>query len=173
MNRFKDLVIIIIILLPPRALYSCPAPSKIKINETTFEEVESMYNVLLSQTSEDNYVYTQLNASDFQIEGLNKVFVVTNPQGIIENFNLRIDKSKFDQINALLASKYVLKSSKIANVGNKLVKYKDGECWIFLTALHMDFELELVYTTDNFRKKRVIEIKREQEQKRQSILDKF
>lgn len=61
------------------------------------------------------------------------------------------NKNKFDELNAQLKQKYKkVIYSKIPFVGDKKVKYKDGKSVIEISAPHLSFEMEIIYSTQAF-----------------------
>ncbi|SMB35758.1 conserved hypothetical protein [Serratia proteamaculans] len=108
--------------------------------------------------------------SQINFDGLQKVTLVFDRAGVLELVLAQFPKNKFDSINSTLKGKYKFVNGEIPHVGNKWVKYKDGNSYITLDAPHMSFDMDLEYITDDFLKS--IKKQRSEENNKKSINEK-
>lgn len=148
-----------------------PKPLGLEIGKATISDFEQKFP---QATYIDNNLYTSgrmysLNSREVALEGLQKdvVFIFNRDEslaGVLMTFN----KDKFNELNGQLKKKYkkVIKSV-IPFVGNKLVKYKDGNSVVELNAPHLSFEMELSYLSDSFIKTINAQIQKNENAKKQ------
>ena len=111
----------------------------------------------------------RLSRSEIALDGLSKdVVFIFNQDESLAGVSMSFDKQKFDELNAQLKKKYkkVIKSV-IPFVGNKLVKYKDGNSVVELNAPHLSFEMELTYLSDDFIKTMNNQLQQQEKAKKQ------
>ena len=122
------------------------------------------------RSSWTNGVMYKSDGKVHNVEGLKNITYIFNSVRVLDAIIINMDKNYFDKINNYLKSKYILVTQTNPPVGDKFVKYKQGNSIIEIHAPHMDFEMEIVYKTTAFdfvRKQKLQEEinKKEQEQK--------
>lgn len=86
--------------------------------------------------------------SSFDIEGLDDVIFIFDPDHRLIGVVMDMDKSRFDSVLARLKSKYHLVSQTVPLVGNKTARFHDGSTTIDIDAPHMSFAMQVRYAED-------------------------
>lgn len=107
------------------------------------------------------------------IEGLKGVIYIFNKISHLDVIKLTMNKDYFDKINKYLKSKYTLISQSIPPVGDKFVKYKQGNSIIEINAPHLNFEMTVTYKTTAFDRVFNQQVKKEKQSKEQEQKAKF
>lgn len=153
------------------AVNADPKPLGLEIGKATISDLEQKFP---QASFFDNNLYTngkmfRLSRSEVALDGLSKdVVFIFNQDESLAGVSMSFDKQKFDELNAQLKKKYkkVIKSV-IPFVGNKLVKYKDGNSVVELNAPHLSFEMELTYLSDDFIKTMNNQLQQQEKAKKQ------
>ena len=148
-----------------------PKPLGLEIGKATVSDLEQKFPQV---TSLGNNLYTSgkmysLSRNEVPLDGLAKdVLFIFNDDESLACVSMTFNKDKFSELNEQLKKKYkkVIKSV-IPFVGNKLVKYKDGNSVVELNAPHLSFEMDLSYMSDNFIKNMNNQIQQQEKAKKQ------
>ena len=105
----------------------------------------------------------------FNIQGLKKTLFIFDKQNKLAVIMMTFDKNQFDTVYGYLKNKYPLKSKTIPFVGNKNVIFVKDQNKIEITAPHMSFDMDVVYSTDVFNRayNRIRRLERQQKNKRE------
>ncbi|WP_085116839.1 hypothetical protein [Serratia proteamaculans] len=151
--------------------FADPTVFGLTLGKTTNKEVESKYSIKpFAENKYSNGNMYEIPMSQINFDGLQKVTLVFDRAGVLELVLAQFPKNKFDSINSTLKGKYKFVNGEIPHVGNKWVKYKDGNSYITLDAPHMSFDMDLEYITDDFLKS--IKKQRSEENNKKSINEK-
>ncbi|WP_375326633.1 hypothetical protein [Candidatus Tisiphia endosymbiont of Nemotelus uliginosus] len=95
----------------------------------------------------DNYY---INNKGVALEGVKELLVICNDDNIIQAIILTFNNKKFEEVYELLAEKYQPISNHFLNVTNKEAKFASNDCTIILDAPHVNFDVSLIYITNEF-----------------------
>ena len=84
------------------------------------------------------------------LEGVKNNAVIFNKGGKITAIMLELDKSRFDEIESMLAHKYVVVKKQISFAGDKYAKYQNDEDLIELDAPYLSSVMKLTYSEQIF-----------------------
>lgn len=146
-------------------------PLGFKLGKTILSEVKKI-DKTMKNTGISEWTNGEMYKSDgkvYEMEGLEEVLYIFDRHDRLEVVSLTIDKNNFDKINNLIKTKYSLVSQEIPYVGDKFVKYRQGNSYIIVEALHMGFSMNLIYETVNFNET-YIRVKAEKERNKESVL---
>ncbi len=122
------------------------------LGKTTIDELTKEYQSAVKEgISEwtDGAIYSiPVNALDF--EGVKGDYVVFTQDGKLTAITINLDKERFNKIHEMLAKKYKVAQKNIPFVGNKFVRYTNGDDVIELNAPHLSFEMNLLYAEKKF-----------------------
>jgi hypothetical protein len=129
-------------------VHADPTVFKMQLGQTTEAELKKMYKVSHEGTNKYSFgnMYS-VPTSSIDFEGLQEVTAIFNEQGVLVAVLTKLPKRKFDYLNSALSGKYKLVNKNIPFVGNKSVKYADGNTEITLDAPHMSFDMSMNYIT--------------------------
>ena len=88
------------------------------------------------------------------LEGVKNNAVIFNKGGKITAIMLELDKSRFDEIESMLAHKYVVVKKQISFAGDKYAKYQNDEDLIELDAPYLSSVMKLTYSEQIFQEKK-------------------
>lgn len=146
-------------------------PLGFKLGKTMLSEVKKT-DKEMKKTGISEWTNGEMYKSDgkvYEMEGLEEVLYIFDRHDRLEVVSLTINKNNFDKINNLIKTKYSLVSQEIPYVGDKFVKYRQGNSYIIVEALHMGFSMNLIYETVNFNET-YIRVKAEKERNKESVL---
>lgn len=108
-------------------------------------------------------------SNHFKIQGLKKTLFIFDNKDKLAVIMMTFDKNQFDTVFGYLKSKYSLQSKRIPFVGNKSAVFVKDRNTIKITAPHMSFDMDVVYSTDTFDKsyKRIQRLERQQKNQRE------
>ena len=121
-------------------------PFGLKIGEMKFSEFQKkVRSTDMGINSWSKGVMRGIPVEELNIEGLKDAVAIFNEDNILVGLLLTFNKSKFDSLNAMAKQNYQTVSSQIPYVGDKFVKYKDGDTEIRLDSIHMSFDMSMVF----------------------------
>ncbi|EAA4084352.1 hypothetical protein DO628_20860 [Salmonella enterica subsp. salamae] len=97
----------------------------------------------------DGEIYS-IPAGVLNFDGLKGDYVIFTQDGKLTAITINLDKERFNKIHEMLAKKYKVAQKNIPFVGNKLVRYTNGDDVIELNAPHLSFEMNLLYAEKKF-----------------------
>lgn len=154
-----------------------PEPLGFQIGTTPYQKVKAgvaSYNFKYSGKNKwNNGPMYESKQNTFGIDGLKNVTFIFDDDKMLDALMMKMNKNKFDAVYNYLNSKYILISKTIPYVGDKYVKFKKGNSVIIIEAMHMSFEMIVVYKTVEFDQQHIAGTKREKNQKERTQLDKF
>ncbi|MEG1213504.1 MAG: hypothetical protein RSE29_20510 [Leclercia sp.] len=84
------------------------------------------------------------------LEGVKSNAVIFNKSGKITAIMLELDKNRFDEVQSMLAHKYVVQKKQISFAGDKYAKYQNNNDVIELDAPYMSPIMKLTYSEQMF-----------------------
>lgn len=90
-----------------------------------------------------------IDPNSLSIKGIDNALAIFDENKILVGLIIDLDKSRFDEINKMASSNYKLISSNLPFVGDKTVRYSDGDTEIIILAPHMSFNMELQFLHDS------------------------
>lgn len=149
-------------------------PFGLEIGSDQLGDVKAAYQGHVSGQSKwtDGPIY-KIEPSSLGIAGLSDAFLIFDKDETLTGLVLSFNKNRFASLNKMAAETYTLVTSDIPFVGDKYVKYLDGDTTIKLTAEHMGFEMLMTYsspTLESAYKSRVRAIETAKKAKEQSAL---
>lgn len=109
----------------------------------------------------------------FDIEGLQGVLFVFDERESLVGLQMTMAKNGFDRTYQNLAGKYRLVRKEVPFVGNKYVRFQQGDTVIELDAPHMSFEMTVNYMTSGLDKQIEQSMRHEAEQKQKREAGQF
>lgn len=108
-------------------------------------------------------------SNHFKIQGLKKTLFIFDRKDKLAVIMMTFDKNQFNTVFGYLKKKYPISIQKIPFVGNKHVVMHKDSVKIEITAPHMSFDMDIVYSTDSFDKayKRIQRLEKQQKNKRE------
>ena len=94
----------------------------------------------------------EVPASNYQIQGLQSVLYIFNPDQKLVGLQMKMDKARFDAIFEVLAGKYKLVRKVRPFVGNNYAKFTVPNSTIEIDAPHMGVDMQVRYMTNGFAK---------------------
>jgi hypothetical protein len=146
----NKLICIILIILPSLNSYANPAPLGFELNKTTISEVEKLYPIIKKETNYWQGYNYYLNVKDVKLDGLNELLIICDEADIIQSVILTIDNNKFTEFYELLSDKYKLVQAQITSLTSKETRFIDSDCTIILDVPSFDFNMSLIYITNEF-----------------------
>ncbi len=146
-------------------------PLGFKLGKTMLSEVKKT-DKEMKKTGISEWTGGEIYKSDgkvYEIEGLEEVLYIFDRHDRLDLVMLTMNKNDFDKINGFLKPKYSLVSEEIPYVGNKFVKYRQGNSYIIVEAMHMGFSMTVTYETTYFNDT-FLRVKAEKERNKESVL---
>lgn len=84
------------------------------------------------------------------LEGVKSNSIIFNPSGRITAIMLELDKNRFDEVQSMLAHKYVVLNRQISFAGDKYAKYQNENDVIELDAPYLAPVMKLTYSEQIF-----------------------
>lgn len=88
-----------------------------------------------------------------EIEGLNSVLYIFDPDKKLAGVVLDMGKHKFDFIYKVLSSKYKVAAQQRPFVGDQYARFKPADAVIEVIAPHMSFEMQVMYLRNDLRQR--------------------
>lgn len=107
------------------------------------------------------------------IEGLNGVLYIFDPDKKLAGVVLDMGKHKFDAVYQALSAKYKVAAQQRPFVGNQFARFKPSDAVIEVDAPHMSFEMEVRYLRNDLLKRYNTQSQAEQETQQQSEAAQF
>jgi len=154
-----------------------PTPLGFQIGTTSYSKIKA-------QVPASNFKYSGKNKwndgamyesarNTFEVDGLKSVTFIFDEDNMLDAVMMNMNKSRFDAVYQYLQSKYTLVSKNIPHVGNKFVKFKKGNSIIIIEALHMGFDMTVIYKTKDFDQQYIRGRRIEKQQKERKQSSKF
>ena len=111
----------------------------------------------------------------WNIQGLQQATFIFDKKDKLTAIIMNMNKNQFDRVFGFLQTKYALVNKRVPFVGNKSALFRSNHdnVSIELTAPHMSFNMDVVYSTDRFDKAYARIKNREQQQKQQHEKSQF
>ena len=127
-----------------------PSPFGLEIGKASIQDVKGKYSL----TSAGINKYSQgkmyeMNPSELNFQGIQSATLIFSTDEKLLAVLTKMSKHKFDYVYNGLKKKYHLTSKQIPFVGNKKVKFVDGNTEITLNAPHMSFEMDMNYINND------------------------
>ncbi|MEQ4903603.1 hypothetical protein [Enterobacter hormaechei] len=141
----------------------------ITLGKTTIDEFKRAYpNAMLKGTNQwikgDMYL---VSAGDLDFDGVIEKKIIFSHEGKASTIIIDMNRDRFDDVQDMLAKKYKAVYKEIPYVGDKYVRYANGDDRIELDSPHLSFSMQLMYTDklmqDSFKKGNAEEIKQKKE----------
>lgn len=87
-----------------------------------------------------------VSAGDIDFDGVIEEKVIFSQEGKASTIILEMNRNRFDDVQAMLAKKYKVVHKEIPYVGNKNVRYANGDDHIELDSPHLSFSMHLMYS---------------------------
>ncbi|HII1839617.1 hypothetical protein [Escherichia coli] len=159
--------VVIFVMLQPLA-YAGTTAFGMTLGETTLKEFKKEYPSAvdegISEWSGGSIFSVPAQALDF--DGVKRSYVIFTKDEKVTAIIIELNNKLFDRIHGMLSKKYKVSKKNIPFVGNKFVRYKNGDDTIELDAPHMSFDMTLYYAEKNFmdqykEKKQIMDEKKE------------
>ena len=94
----------------------------------------------------------EVPGSNYDIQGLQSVYYVFNPDGKLAGLVMNMQKHRFDEVFSVLAAKYKTVKKVQPFVGDNYAKFTAPDSVIEIDAPHLGFEMEVRYMTNAYAK---------------------
>lgn len=149
--------VICLLLAFPLSIFGAVAPLGFTVGKAKAAEVmagikgkTSVEEAGINKYSEGRML--KAGGSGLEIEGLQEVIFIFDKEDILVGTLMTMGKGSFEKVYGYMAGKYKVVNKNIPFVGNKYVKFKDGNVTIEINAPHMSFEMEVSYFDERLNK---------------------
>lgn len=134
------------------SVYADTSAFGITLGKTTLDEFRKEYPSAVKEGISDwtDGEIFSVPVNDLNFEGVKGDYVIFTRDGKATAITIDIDKERFNAIHEMLTKKYKVSKKDIPFVGNKFVRYKNGDDVIELNAPHLSFKMNLLYAEKEF-----------------------
>lgn len=134
------------------ALSANVAPLGFEVGVATYNQVKAGLKARLVHTGTNAYSDGPMYESDgegLDIEGLNKALFIFDAQQRLAGVVLTMADYRFDEVQEFLSGKYKARVRQIPFVGDRYVKFTQGNSIAELSDPHMAFDMEVRYLSND------------------------
>lgn len=131
-------------------IYANPAPLGLPLNKATLSDVEKQYKIIKKEKNYwEGYNY-YIDITNVGLAGVKELLVICNDNNIIQAVIFTANNNKFEEFYELLTEKYQPINEEPTRLTNKEVLFAVNDCTIILDAPHINFDMSLIYITNEF-----------------------
>ncbi|MFP3012050.1 MAG: hypothetical protein ACEY3D_03545 [Rickettsia sp.] len=112
--------------------------------------MKEKYKVISKEANKWNGTNYYIDPKSIDFKNVSDALIICNDNNIVQAVILVMSKNNFNELFGMLSEKYTLKEKNIPFVGNKKAIFVDDDCTITLDSPHLNFDMKLMYITNEF-----------------------